>query len=307
MKIVVAGGTGFVGQALSRALAGRGHEVLVLTRRPDSTVGSARVAVWDATHDAGPWAGELRGSGAVVNLAGASIGGGRWTRARKRVLVESRVRATEALVQAIAALPATDRPAALITASGVDYYGDHPGDEALDESAPAGGSFLGQLCVQWENAALKAVPLGVRVVQIRTAFCIGRGALALRLLVLPFRLFAGGPLGSGRQWFTWIHLDDLVNLYVLAIEDSALAGPVNAVAPGAARERAVAHEIGRVLHRPSWAPAPGIMLRLVLGEMADLLLHGRNAVPGRALASGYRFKYTEVGAALEDALRVRVG
>jgi hypothetical protein len=264
-----------------------------------------RAVEWDARDAGGAWAQELRDAGAVVNLAGASIGRPRWTAARKRVLTESRLRSTDALVQAMGALPAERRPPILVSASGIDYYGDHPGDELLDESAPPGASFLARLCVQWEEAAQKAESLGVRVVRVRTAFCVGRGAVALRMLVLPFQLFAGGPLGTGRQWFSWIHLDDLVNLYTLAIERPDLNGPVNAVAPNVPREGEVAKEIGGALHRPSWAPAPSFMLRLVLGEMADLLLHGRKAVPAKAQAAGYQFRYPEIGPALQEALGPR--
>jgi uncharacterized protein (TIGR01777 family) len=198
-------------------------------------------------------------------------------------------------------MPAGERPEVLVTASGIDYYGDHPGGETLDESGAPGRSFLARLCVRWEEAAQKAEPLGARVVRMRTAFCIGRGAQALTMMVLPFRLFAGGPLGTGQQWFTWIHVEDLVNLYVMAIQRADFAGPINAVAPVVPRERGVAHEIGRVLHRPSSLPAPSFMLRLVLGEMADLLLHGRKAVPAKAVAAGYEFRYPEVGPALHEA------
>jgi uncharacterized protein (TIGR01777 family) len=306
MKVIVAGGTGFIGHALSGSLVRNGHEVVVLTRDPSPATGrlptGVRAVAWGARDPAGAWVVELRGAGAVVNLAGASIGGGRWTEQRKHLLTRSRVDSTEALVRAMEALSAAEGPQALVTASGIDYYGHHPGDEALDESAPPGSSFLARLCVEWEDAALNAEALGIRVVRVRTALCVGRGAEALDRLVLPFRLFAGGPLGNGRQWFTWIHLEDLVGLYMLAIERSDLAGPVNAVAPHVPRERDMAREIGRVLHRPAWAPAPAFALRLVLGEMADLVLHGRNAVPARAVAARYQFRYPEVGPALREAL-----
>ena len=306
MKIIIAGGTGFVGRALTRSLLGSGHEVVVLSRGEAAAAhrltAGVRSVRWNARGAEGAWASELRGAGAVVNLSGASIGGGRWTDSRKRVLIESRVRSTQALVRAMGLVPAAERPGVLVNASGIDYYGNHVGNEALDERASAGTSFLARLSVQWEDAAQMAEPLGVRVVRVRTSLCIGRGAQALRMLVLPFRLFAGGPLGDGRQWFTWIHLEDLVALYLLAIVRADLIGPLNAVAPHVPRERDVAREIGRVLHRPSWAPAPELMLRLVLGEMADLVLHGRNAIPARAQAAGHNFRYPDVGAALAEAL-----
>jgi uncharacterized protein len=298
MNIVVAGGSGFIGRRLIQTLQQTGHAVVVLTRGSHTAMerlpSGVRAVTWE-----GAWEPEVQAADAVVNLAGASIGGGRWTESRKRALVDSRLRTTEAIVRALAT---AKRPTALISASGIDYYGDHPGDETLDEQAPAGASFLARLCVRWEDAARQAEPSGVRVVQVRTGFCVGRGAPALRLLALPFRFFAGGPLGSGRQWFTWIHLEDLVNLYVLAIENDSLSGPLNAVAPHVPRERDVARAIGQALHRPTWAPAPEFALRLVLGEMADLLLHGRRAIPARAQAAGYEFRYPAIGPALEQAL-----
>lgn len=305
MRIAIAGGTGFIGRALTQSLLDSGHEVTVLTRRPraaESLPRGARGVVWDARDPTGEWSSALRGSDAIVNLAGASIGGGRWTSARKQLLSVSRIAPTEALVRAIAALPAAERPRSLINASGIDYYGDRPGEEPLDEQAPPGDSFLARLCVRWEAAAQTAEPLGVRVVRVRTAFCVGRNAPSLRLMVLPFRLFAGGPLGTGRQWFTWIHLADLVALYTLALERAELSGALNAVAPRVPREREVAADIGRVLRRPAVVPAPGFMLRLVLGEMGDLLLHGRKAVPAKAQAAGYQFRYVDIGAALREAL-----
>ena len=309
MKIVIAGGTGFIGTHLAQSLQRGGHEVVALTRDAGKSAtrlpASVRAVEWNARDAGGPWAQELRGAGAAINLAGATVGRPRWTEGRKRVLIQSRVRTNEAIVGAITALPAEERPPVLVSASGIDYYGDHPGDEPLDESAPPGASFLARLCVQWEEAAQKAEPLGVRVVRMRTAFVVGRGAMALRMLALPFQLLAGGPLGTGRQWFTWIHLLDLVNLYTLAIERPDWSGPVNAVAPTVPREREVAREIGRALRRPSWAPAPAFALRLALGEMADLLLHGRRAVPAKAEAAGYQFRYREIGPALAEALGPR--
>jgi uncharacterized protein (TIGR01777 family) len=191
----------------------------------------------------------------------------------------------------------------LVSASGIDYYGDR-GDEAITEESRAGDSFLARLCEQWEAEAEKAQPLGVRVVRIRTAMVFGRDASAFRLLTLPFRLFVGGPLGNGRQWFTWIHIDDIVGLYRLALEDPRVSGPVNAVAPDVRREKDVAKEIGRVFHRPSLMPAPAFALELVLGKMAQLLLHGRHAEPAKARGYGYQFRFGGLHEALED-IRLR--
>ena len=226
LKVVVGGGSGYIGQALVRSLTEDGHEVVVLSR-----AAGAGAAAWD---DA---AAQVDGADAVVNLAGTSIGGPRWTRKRKESILSSRVETTRSLV---AAVDAADRkPAVLVTASGIDYYGDG-GDAVLDEASPAGDSFLPRVCVAWAAAAAEAP---VRHVAVRTGFVVGPGAQAIRMMALPFRLFAGGPIGGGRQWFPWIALDDLVRIYRLALDDATLSGPVNAVAPEQRRgQRELARE-----------------------------------------------------------------
>ena len=307
MKVVVAGGTGLIGTALTAALAAAGHEVVVLTRRPSAEVqglpGGVSAARWSP--GAAGWAGVLEGASAVVNLAGASVGRWPWTAGRRREILESHVRATSALVAAMAALPGPARPAALLNASGVDYYGER-GDEPLDEqSEPGSGVFLAMVCERWEAAARKADPLGVRVVRLRTGLVLARRALALRLMALPFRLFAGGRTGSGRQWVSWVHLEDVVGLYELALRDAALSGPLNAVAPGPVRNADLAAEIGRVLRRPLWLPQPAPLLRLALRQQADLLLVGHRVLPKKALSRGYQFKYPALGPALTEALSPR--
>jgi uncharacterized protein (TIGR01777 family) len=306
MKIVVAGATGFIGRPLVQALHEAGHEVAVLTRRSANAAAplpaGARAVQWDARSPEGAWTRELGGAGAVVNLAGANIGERRWTAQRKRELVRSRLDATRAIVAALEGVEPPARPPALVNASGVDYYGDR-GDEVITEESGPGDSFLARLCVDWEAAALEAEPLGVRVALLRTALVIGRDAVALRRLALPFKLFAGGPLGSGKQWFPWIHLEDVIGLYRLAVERADVKGPLNAVAPDLRRQRDVAKAVGQVLRRPSWAPAPAFALKLALGEQADLVLHGRRAEPRRALALGYRYTYPRLHEALAQALR----
>jgi len=302
MKIIVAGATGFIGQPLVHELTRSGNEVVVLTRG-DSGAGPAdtRAIHWDARTASGPWASELRGADAIVNLAGANIGAKRWTESRKRVLETSRIEATGAIVSAIEVLEAADRPKVLVNASGIDYYGDR-GDEVITEDSTQGAGFLAQLCGRWEAAALDAEPLGVRVALMRTGVVLGKGSMALSRLALPFKLFAGGPLGSGKQWFPWIHLKDCIGLYQLAIENQGARGPINGVAPDVKREKDVASEIGRVLGRPSWAPAPAFALQLVLGELAHLVLDGRRAEPAKALALGYQYAYPRLPEALANAL-----
>jgi uncharacterized protein len=301
MKVLISGGSGFIGRHLVASLVQDGHEVVVLTRRPAMTnpQKGARYVAWDPRIENGEWVNEVAGATGVVNLAGTSIGSWPWTRQKMAELLSSRLSATATLVKALERTPVERRPPVLISASGIDYYGDR-GDEAITEESRAGDSFLARLSEQWEAEAEKAQPLGVRVVRIRTAMVFGREASAFRLLTLPFRLFVGGPLGNGRQWFTWIHIDDIVGLYRLALEDSRVTGPVNAVAPDVRREREVAREIGRVLRRPSLIFAPAFALKLVLGKMAQLLLHGRRAQPAKARDYGYQFRFGGLHEALED-------
>lgn len=302
--IVVAGGSGLVGRHLVRALHEAGYHVVVLSRSPgraevDLPLGASAVA-WDG-RTPGDWTGALAGAAGVVNLAGASIGR-RWTQTHRREILDSRVASTTALVEAIGRLGPAERPPVLVNSSGIDYAGDRPGDEPVGEDAKAGDTFLAGVCVAWEAAAARAEAHGVRVAALRTSFVLARGSEPLRRLALPFRLFAGGPLGSGRQWFPWVHMEDAVGLCLLALTDERLTGPVNVVAPDVRHQAETAQEIGRVLHRPSRLPTPAPVLRLALGGMADLLLHGQRAEPRRALEAGYAFRFPELPAALEDVL-----
>lgn len=306
MKVVMAGGTGYIGAALGEALTAGGHEVVVLTRRPPgASAGLAtgvRMAQWDPRYPDAGWAAELRGADALINLSGANVGSRPWTPARQREILDSRLHSTGALVKAAGALPAGERPRALVNASGVDYYGDR-GEETLDEDSPAGdGALLAQVCSQWEAAAREAESLGLRVVRMRTGVVLSRRSSALGLMALPFRLFAGGPVGSGRQWVSWIHLADVVGLYTLAAENETVAGAVNAVAPEPVRNADLASAIGRALRRPSWLRAPAPPLRLVLGRQAEVLLVGHRVTPKVALALGYSYRYPTLAAALADAL-----
>ena len=297
MRVVVAGGTGLIGRALVPELTTRGYEITVLTRSPAKTVDGATTVVWDAKsvdeH-------VLAGARAVVNLAGESLGGTPWTSARKRRILSSRVDSTAALVAAIGRLVPEQRPHVYVGASGIGYLGDR-GDEELAEDAPAGDTFLAEVGVAWEQAAVAAETLGLRVVLMRTALAIDRRAPAFRMLVLPFRLFAGGRLGSGRQWLPWIHLQDLVRLYACAIEDDALQGPVHAVAPEALRQKDLARAVGATLHRPAVLPAPAWLLRLVLGDQAQLILDSQRAVSRKLRDDAFLFP--RLRDALEEALR----
>jgi uncharacterized protein (TIGR01777 family) len=308
MRIVVAGGSGMLGRRLTAKWLESGDDITVLTRNPAEMGGAMPPGVtarrWNPPAVDEDLVEALRGADAVVNLAGVSIGGRPWTPGRKQAILQSRLDATSAIVEAIGRLPATDRPKTLVNAAGIDVYGNRPEGE-MTEDSPPGDSFLAGVVVAWEHAARAAEPLGVRVVLARTALIVAPEALAWRLVLLPFRLFVGGPLGSGRQRFTWIHVDDAVGLYDLAVRSQAIAGPVNMVAPEVPTQRELAREIGRAMHRPAIFPVPAFLLRLVLWGQADIVLHGRVAVPEKALAAGYRFHYPTVESALRNVIETR--
>lgn len=304
MRVVAAGATGFIGRRLVPELRKAGYEVVILTRRPGASglaSAGAREIEWDGRTVTPSWAAEINGATAVVNLAGVGIGDGLWTASRRKQILDSRTQSTGAIVRAIAELPPERRPECLINASGIGYYGDRA-DEILGESAAPGTGFLAETCVAWENAALAADALGVRTVLMRTAVVFGRGALQVFLIALPFRLFAGGPLGSGAFWFPWIHVDDMVGMYRWAIENHEVRGPVNATAPDVRRQRDFATEMGRALGRPSWFPTPAFALRLILGDFASLVLAGQRAEPRVAQQHGYQWRYPTLPTGLASIL-----
>jgi hypothetical protein len=312
-RIVVAGGTGLLGRALSDALAAGGHDVIVLTRQSSSvtvdpahagtTHAGVRLAHWAPDGTAGPWAAFLGSAAAVVNLAGESIAAARWSSNQKSRLRDSRFDATRSLVAGLAACAAPS--AVFVSGSAVGYYGPRR-DEPLTEDAQPGSDFMAGLCVEWEEHARRAAAYSSRVVLVRSGLVLDREGGALPRMLAPFRLFAGGPLGSGSQYISWIHLDDWVALVTSAIADTSMQGPINATAPAPVTNREFARTVGTVLGRPAWLPAPAFALRALLGEMADaLLLGGQRVIPARALARGFRFRYPEVRPALESVLRRR--
>jgi uncharacterized protein len=300
-RIVVSGATGFIGRRVVRELALRGDAVTALSRDPERTRGDVPEAVsleqWEPRGE-GPIA-SLDGSDAVVHLAGERAVGARWTAAVKREILESRVASTEHVVLAIER--ASRRPGVLVCASAVGYYGAR-GDEPLDESAEAGAGFLAQVTVDWEQAARRAEALGVRVVLARFGIVLGRGGGALAEMAKPFRLFVGGPIGSGRQVVSWVHADDVVGAVLRCIDDAAISGAVNVTAPHAVTNAALSKEIGRVLRRPAAFTVPEAALRLRFGEGAEPLVTGQRAVPRKLEQAGYAFRYPDVGPALEEAL-----
>lgn len=313
MRVVLTGGTGFVGRNLCAALADRGDPPIVITRDASAAAESlgdrAEVVEADPT-ESGPWQESVVGCDAVVHLAGASINGKRWDARYRQVLRGSRIDSAAKLVEAIAAAPAAERPSVLVTSSGIDYYpfaeelaerADWFEDSWVGESAPRSGSFLGQLCRDWEDEAATAESLGVRVCAMRSGIVLGRGG-PLAKMILPFKLFAGGRLGSGKQWTSWIHIDDAVAAYLFAIDTPEVSGPINLVAPSPVRNREFARQLGRTMGRPSFLPTPTFALKLALGPFAEHVLHGRRVEPKCLVDAGFEFKHPDLRPALEDLL-----
>ena len=298
MKIVIAGGSGFLGRALTAALLAGGHDVVILTRTGQPPGGRARAVAWSPAGETGPWSSDVNGADAVINLAGESIAGSRWSAAHKARIRDSRINATRSLVAAMRSV--TVPPPVFVSGSAVGYYGPRS-DEAVTETDAAGRDFLARVCVQWEEEALAAAGARTRVVLIRTGLVLARDGGALPEMLPPFRFGAGGPVGSGRQFWPWIHRDDWVGLALWAAGNNAVSGPVNATAPNPVTNKEFASALGRALHRPSFMPAPAFALRLLLGEMADaLLLSGQRALPAVAQRLGFTFTFANVDAALND-------
>ena len=302
MRIVVSGGTGFIGRPLCVSLCQEGHRVTLLTRRTEvaqrlfgSTV---TIVEWNGS-EAGAWEHCLEEADAVINLAGAPIADGRWTDARRRILTESRVLTTRLLVEALSRR--SSKPRTLVNASGIGYYGASD-DRVLSEGAARGQGFLADLCMAWEAEALRAAEFGVRVVMLRTGMVLEQDGGALPKMLLPFRLFAGGPILPGTQWVSWIHRRDHIGLIQWLLTTPRVSGPVNAVAPEAVTMNRFCQVLGQVLQRPSWLPVPGFALHVALGELGTLMTTGQRVHPAKALFGGYVFHYPT----LEPALRAIV-
>jgi uncharacterized protein (TIGR01777 family) len=289
MKVVIAGGTGFLGTALAASLRADGHHVVIISRHPR---GPDQVAWTDRS--------AFERAAAVVNLAGTSLDSGRWTEARKAEILDSRVRATETIVNALSQV--SQRPPVLLNQSAVGFYGTH-GSEALTEESPPGSDFLASVCVAWEAAAMKAAWM-TRVVLLRTGLPLDPSGGALPRLALPFRFFAGGRLGSGEQYWSWIHIDDWIRMVRWAIDERRVSGPLNVTAPAPATNGELANALGHALRRPALAPVPAFALRLLLGEMADaVILGGQRVLPAKATRAGFQFQYPDLESALQQLYR----
>ncbi|MEW5913386.1 MAG: TIGR01777 family oxidoreductase [Thermodesulfobacteriota bacterium] len=298
MQVLVTGGSGFIGRTLCRRLMEGGHQVSVLSRSPEAAARlpqGARAIIGDPSRS-GDWQAQAAAHQGFVNLAGASIFG-RWNPDYKALLRSSRILTTRHLVEAVAKAPG---PKVLVSASAVGYYGFHQ-DEELDESSPPGGDFLAQLCVDWEAEALLAARRGARVVITRFGIVLGQGGGALSQMLPLFRFGLGGILGSGRQWFSWIHQADLAAAIVFCLERE-LAGAVNCTAPAPVTNRQLTKALAKAVHRPAFLPAPALAVKLLLGELGTVLLEGQRVLPRRIMQAGFQFRFPTIQAALEDLL-----
>lgn len=303
MRVIITGGTGLIGRALAADLAQEGHEVIVLSRSPerhaDRLPAGVRAERWDARTSEG-WAHLADGADAIVNLAGESIAAGRWTPERKTRIRESRLNAGRAVVEAVQA--ATNRPRVVVQASAVGYYGPC-GDEEVTEDHPPGSDFLARVCVEWEASTAPVEELGVRRPILRTGIVLSAEGGALPRMLPPFKLGLGGRLGSGRQWFPWIHIRDEVRAIRFLVEQENASGPYNLTAPNPVTNAEFTQALGRVLGRPALFPVPALALKLIFGEMATVLLDGQRAVPRRLLDAGFTFEFTDVETALRNLLK----
>ena len=292
MRIAVTGATGFIGRRLIERLLGRGDDVVAITRDADRArpqlPSSVGLVAWGEVSQA------IAEVDAGIHLAGDPVVG-RWSAEKKERIRSSRVEGTRRFVEALH----KSRARVLVSASAVGYYGPH-GDEELDENSPPGEDFLAQVCQAWEAEAQAFAGVARRAVLIRTGVVLGAGGGALAKMVTPFRAMVGGPVGSGKQWTSWIHLDDLISLYLFALDDARASGPFNGTAPTPTTMKGLASALGRALHRPSWLPVPAAALRVMFGEGASVLLDGQRVLPRRAQALGLAFRFPELDAALAD-------
>lgn len=305
MRVFITGGTGLIGTRIIKHLQGRGDHVVLLSRRADAVrdkFGGCTIVAGDPTAP-GPWQDAVPDCDGVIHLAGRNLFDRRWSAEFKQELIDTRVKGTEQVVAALQRKPtrADGSAKVLVNASAIGYYGPH-GDEELTEESAAGNDFLASLCIQWEKAAQGVEASGVRLAIVRIGVVLDKEGGALAKLLLPFKLGAGGPVGNGKQWMSWIHHADLVGLFVHAFDQSAARGPLNGTAPNPVTNRDFGKALGRALHRPAFMPTPAFALRLMLGEVADVVTTGQRVLPKRSLASGYSYKFLTLDGALRDII-----
>jgi uncharacterized protein (TIGR01777 family) len=302
MRVIVTGGTGLIGKPLCAALLGEGHEVIVLSRDPGkrrNMPAGVQLEKWDGKSSEG-WGHLADGAHAIINLAGEGIADGRWSKERKQRILSSRTNAGKAIVQAIQ--QATNKPQVVIQSSAVGYYGPRR-DEVITEAASPGGDYLAHICFEWEASTAPVTQLGVRRPIIRSGLVLSNEGGAFPRIVLPFRLYAGGPLGSGKQWYPWIHIEDEIRAILFLVHHESATGPFNLVAPNPLTNKELATCIGKVMGRPAVIPTPALALRTLFGEMATVVLDGQRVVPQRLLELGFPFKYPTAEEALRDLLK----
>ncbi|GEN55399.1 TIGR01777 family oxidoreductase [Halobacillus faecis] len=299
MKIAITGGTGFVGTQLKEKLVQEGHDVYILTRSPKKYKDTEQVTYVGWLKEEFHPENELPVLDAIVNLAGESLNSGRWTEERKQSILESRIKSTEGVLDLIDALP--EKPNVLVNASAVGFYGQSKTKTFTEETTEPGNDFLANVVEEWEARASQAAEKGIRTVYVRFGIILGEEG-ALPKMTLPYKMMIGGNLGSGEQWMSWVHIDDVVGLVHFAIENQEIHGPLNGTAPNPKRNKDFGHTLGEVLNRPHWIPAPSFALKAALGDMSTLLLDGQCVIPKKAMASGYTFHYPELQPALSSIL-----
>lgn len=305
MKIAISGATGFVGSRLVKRLHTEGHRILVLTRNttfaqkvfPSQAFPNLEIISYTPSVS-GSWQDSIAGCDGVVNLAGEPIAEGRWTPERKQEILNTRKLGTQKIVEAIA--KANPQPTVLVNTSAIGYYGTSE-TASFDEDSASGNDFLAQVCQEWEAEASKVKNASVRLVILRFGIVLGNGG-ALGKMITPFKLFAGGPIGSGQQWFSWIHLDDIVSLIIQALTKPTMEGVYNATAPQPVRMNDLSTTMGNVMNRPSWLPVPGFAIEAILGDGAKVVLEGQQVLPKRTLESGFEFQYPNLPSALKQIL-----
>jgi uncharacterized protein len=301
MRVIITGGFRLTGRRLALDLLQEGHEIVLLTTtldkdQKDSPTG-ARLVQWDGKTANGWWQ-EAEGADAIVNLAGENIFTGRWTEKRKKRILESRVNAGKAVVEAVERVDR--KPSVVIQSSGINYYGPKSGEKQVIEKTPPGKDFLANVCIEWEMSTVGVEKYGVRRPIVRQGVVLAREDGALPKMALPYRFFVGGPVGSGRQWFSWIHLTDNVRAIRFLIENGRANGPFNLCSPSPVTNRRFSKILGKVLRRPSFIPVPAFVLKLILGEMSTVLLEGQRAVPKRLQELGYKFQFPEIEPSLRN-------
>ncbi|MBS4197207.1 TIGR01777 family oxidoreductase [Lederbergia citri] len=300
MHIVIAGGSGFVGKALQNRLLQNGHDITILTRKREKVAESNRLRAVEWLNPNSEPEKYLKSVDAIINLAGESINGIRWTKAKKKRIVQSRTRATREIVRLIEKLD--PKPKVLVNGSAVGYYGMSDVETFTEESKPHANDFLASVVRRWEDEASQAENLGVRTVFARLGVVLGKGG-ALPLMALPYKMGVGGRIGSGNQWVPWVHQADVAGLLLFAIENESISGPLNVTSPNLVKNNDFGKTIGHVLHRPHWLPVPSFAMKAMLGEMSEMLLSGQCAIPQKAKQNGYTFQYPKLDQALENILR----